>query len=159
MEIKIDSASATAYNATNTNSTYYVIPSEKARGLFYSATRTIRDYDAPAGTKYSVCRQIDQKKIYENLLSNPLNKPKRDRPLATQGASIISLYLPENSSTSTVYLDYIRQPRPFNADLGWASELNSNLHTNIVNRAVEIAMAETGDEKLSTKVQIDTLER
>jgi hypothetical protein len=159
MEIKIDNSSATAYNGTNTNSQYYLIAGEKARGVFYSKTKTKRDYNVPIGTKYSVARQIDSKKIYENLLSNPLNKPKRDRPLAFQAGELVSIYLPEKCSTSTVLLDYVRRPRPFNADLGWITELGSNLHINIVNRAVEFAMASIGDDKLSSKVQIDTLER
>jgi hypothetical protein len=159
IEVKIDNSSATSYSGTTTNSTYYVIPSEKARGQYYSITNTKEDYTTPVDTKVCPCREIDHTKLYEYMSYNPHNKPKKDRPLYTQSKGYLFVYLPDNCTTSNVYLDYIREPKPFSLTLGWSSELGSSLHQNIVNRAVELAMAQTKDTSLEPKVKINQLER
>lgn len=156
IEIKIDSASTSSYNATSTNSAYYLIPGEKARGKFYTLEYSTNYYLSPTYNETVICRQLDEKKIYE-FYNNPIQKPTRKRPYANISGNMLYIYLPVKSSTNEVYVDYIRQPRPFSLELGWSSEAGSNLHNNIVTKAVQLAMARIGDPNIQLNAQVENV--
>ncbi len=158
IEIKIDSASATAYSGTDTNSSYYIVPEEKSRGLFYTKTLPNKTIAGQTYNDLSVARIIDSTKINE-FLFNPINKPTKERPLAEVGDDRFWLYSPENSVINDIYLDYIRYPRVPNLSLNWNLEVTGTLAQDCVNRAVELAMGEIVDQGIQLKLQTNQLEK
>lgn len=154
MEIKVDSASATAYNVTATNLAYYVVNLEKARGLFYQ--KDFVSKTASNGTAlYTYSRMIDEKK--QELRLNEMNRPRKEKLTHTEYKDKISLYYPDNVIVESVYLDYIRQPRPISLINNMNCELGYNLKNDVINRAVELAQLHIGDSKLEGTLKVNQI--
>ena len=157
LEIKIDSSSATSYDATNTNRTYYVIAGEKTRNQWYAKTFQTKDSTGGSVNDTFICREVDKTKAFE-LLDNPMDKPTRERPHTTHRGNYIWVHTPSRTTVQEVYLDYIKYPRMISKRLQWHSQLSKHLAQDIVNYAVQFAMTEVGDAKIQVKTQIDKLD-
>lgn len=153
IELKIDSNSASSYTANNTI-TDYIIETEKARGLWYELEYNTKNIVGNSFENTVIAREIDKKKGME-LLDNPLDKPTHTRPHSIHSNNYIWLHTPSRAVCTKVYLDYIRYPKPISLSLQWHAELDELLHQDLVNRAVQFAMVETGDMKIQNKLPMD----
>ncbi|NJL78431.1 MAG: hypothetical protein HC917_05510 [Richelia sp. SM2_1_7] len=157
MEVVTNNALSTVYSVTDTDITHYIIENERARGFWYAKTYVTRSATGVSYDQTTIAREVDKKKAYE-LLENPLEHPTRDRPHTVHTDNYLWIHTPKRAVASTCYLDYIRYPRPVSRRLQWHSEFNRTMMQDIVNRAVQFAMSEIGDNKIQTKVQLDKLD-
>ena len=155
IEIKIDSTSATPYGIDDTLENYYIIETEKARGVWYENVYVTKNSTGASFEDTTVAREVDKKKSVE-LLDNPLQKPTRTTPHVVHSNNYIWIHTPDKALATKVYLDYIRYPKPISLSLGWHSELHKLLTQDLVNRAVQFAMVEIGDTKIQNKIQRDS---
>lgn len=153
IEVKIDSTTVTTYTSNN-SITDYIIAEEKARGLWYKTIYISKNATGASYTELVIAREVDKKKAME-LLDNPLDKPTRYRPHSVHSGNYIWVHTPKRTITDYVLLDYIRYPKPVSLRLQWHCELDKLLLQDVVNKAVQMAMMETGDNKVQGKVAID----
>lgn len=95
-------------------------------------------------------KETEQDDIFV-ALEDPFNRPSVERPLTVTEGNLLQIYVPDNVSISSVRITYIKKPRsiekdPFYADENTEySELSSNMHNEVVRRAVNLALASIGD--------------
>ena len=97
-------------------------------------------------------RHVHLGNIYQ-LLNHPFNPPTAKRPIATLAANRILVYDDNSFVNEDLVVDYLRTPRSISLLHGWSCELPMQTHTEIVNRAVEIALNITQSPRVQIQRQ------
>jgi len=85
-------------------------------------------------------------------LDNPVGKTNYKKPIGTTGNNMLYLFSDGNFIFKEAKLDYIRRPRRISSAFNLSCELPSDIHSDIVDRAVTLALEVTGNPRLQSKI-------
>jgi len=85
-------------------------------------------------------------------LDSPIGKTTYEKPLGTMGNNMLYLFSNGNFIFETIKMDYIRKPRRISSAFNLSCELPSDVHSDIVDRAVTLALETTGNPRFQSKI-------
>jgi hypothetical protein len=123
-------------------------------------TPTKASYEANTDLAYDYypCRWVQpDHDLYNKLRLNKFTGPKKNEPFFTISNNGLQFYYAKDSIVTNVQIDYIRNPKKISLILNRTSELDPSVHTQIVNRAVEILKRNIQDPSLPGDVQFNNI--
>jgi hypothetical protein len=103
-------------------------------------------------------RSVEPDVAYKALRLNSFTKTKDREPLGVETTYHQYIYTNQSFLVTNVYLDYIRKPQQISLLLNQTSELDSALHWEIIDKAIEILKLNIKDPSAEATIQYNQLQ-